>query len=90
MHPFHRPFRKLAMAAGLFPVGAVVLHILLPFLVNTAAIRTRILSQAAERFSGELDFQAIKPALLPIPHAEVIDARISEPDRLFLSWETLL
>ncbi len=77
----HPPYRKLAMAAGLFAVGVVVLHFLLPFLVNTAAMRTRILSQVAERFSGEVNFQAVKPALLPLPHAEVIQARISETDK---------
>ncbi len=79
MNLLHRPYRKLAMAAGLFSAGVVVIHILLPLLVNCAGIRARILSQVSAQFSGKVDFQAIRPALLPIPHAEVIQARISQP-----------
>lgn len=77
MNAIRTSYRKLAWGAGLFFALVLGLHFLLPILVNTSAVRGWILSQAAGRLSGDVDFSALKPALLPLPHAVVIQGRIS-------------
>jgi uncharacterized protein involved in outer membrane biogenesis len=79
-------FRKSAWAAGMLVVLAVVVHILLPLVINTSAMRSRILSQVADRFSGEVDFRIIRPALLPWPHAVVTQGRFTQPDKFSIRF----
>jgi hypothetical protein len=79
--------KKLAWAAGILPVLAVTAHLLLPLLVNTTALRLRTASQLAERVGGDVDFSALSPALLPLPHVTVTRGLISRPSTFRLRFE---
>ncbi len=79
-------YRKFAWVAGILVALAVVVQILLPLVINTSAIRARVLSQVADRFSGEVDFRTIRLALLPWPQAVVTHGRFSQPDKFTIRF----
>jgi hypothetical protein len=67
--------KKIAWGAGILLALVVAAHILLPFAVNTSALRRRIISKAADRLDGEVEFQVLTLALLPLPHVVVTQGR---------------
>ena len=71
--------KKLAWGAGILLVLVAATHLLLPFLVNTSALRQRIISRAADRLGGEVAFQVLTLALLPLPHVVVTRGRFERP-----------
>jgi len=79
-------YRKFALAAGMFIALALAVQILLPLVINTSAIRTRILSQVADRFPGEVDFRTIRPALFPWPQVVVTQGRFSQSDKFTIRF----
>jgi uncharacterized protein involved in outer membrane biogenesis len=78
--------RKLIWAAGIIVAVVFVFHILLPLVANTPEMRTRILSQMDDRFSGDVDFRKIRPALLPWPHAIVTQGRFSQTEKFSIRF----
>jgi hypothetical protein len=77
--PVSSILKKMAWCAGILLVLVLAVHILLPFVVNTSALRFRILSQAADRLDVEVRYQVLTIALLPLPHAVVTQGRIDRP-----------
>jgi len=59
----------------------MAVHLVLPYAVDTQQMRRRILAQAAAAFSGDIEYTAIKPALLPWPHAVITGGRVKMPGR---------
>ena len=86
MNPISPKLRKLAWGAGIILALVLAAHFLLPYVVNTSALRARILSQVAQRVGGEVDFQVLQPALLPLPHAVVIQGWIHRPNMFIIRF----
>jgi uncharacterized protein involved in outer membrane biogenesis len=82
MNLIRSTMRKLAWIVGILVILVLAAHFLLPFVVNTSSLRARILSIAADQVGGQADFQVLKPALLPLPHAIVFQGRIHRPGAL--------
>ena len=72
--------------ATLLVVG---LHLLLPFLVNTHAVKSRMLQMAGETIPGHLDAVYLEPRLLPLPHLELTDLRYNLPGKLSLDIDSV-
>ncbi len=76
--------RKFVWAGGIFVALVVAIHLLLPLVMNTAAMRSRILSRVAQQIPGAVNFGRIKPTLLPRPSALVTEIRFSQADKFNL------
>ncbi len=79
-----RLFRWVLWIAGGLALLLVGLHLLLPPLFNTHAVKSRLLRMAGEAIPGQLDAAYLKPHLLPLPHLELTDLRYSLPGKLTL------
>jgi hypothetical protein len=71
-------FGTLAVVAGLL--------ILLPILVNTDEIRTKIEETASQAIDGQVDFKKIRLGLLPRPHIILYQGRIAIQDSIQGKW----
>jgi len=59
-------------------LGAIV--VLLPLLVDSAAVRTVIEREVSARVGGKVRYESIRLRLLPIPRAEIRGVTIQDPD----------
>ncbi len=66
-----RWLRGTSWVAGAGLALAIGLHLLLPYLLNTPVIKTRMLNAIAHSLPGEIQYEHVTPALLPRPHAEL-------------------
>ncbi|MGD9369354.1 MAG: hypothetical protein PVH87_26835, partial [Desulfobacteraceae bacterium] len=78
---YKKRIRKLIWGAGFFAALAVLCHMVLPWVVNTEAVQSRIMALAENALAGEVRFEAITPALLPWPHVAIVQAGITEPGK---------
>lgn len=88
-NPIKRIFRWILWVAGGVLLLLVGLHLLLPFLVNTHAVKSRILEMAGERIPGQLDTVSLSPRLLPLPHLMLADLRYHLPGKLILQIDSV-
>ena len=81
-----RLYRRLLWAAAVFICLPLMLHLLLPAVVNLQQVRERLIEQASGMISGPVDFQRLEPALFPLPHLKVIQGRAAYGDTFHLRF----
>jgi hypothetical protein len=64
----------------------VGLALLLPALINTDAIKAKIIAAASQSIDGQVDFERIQLALLPRPHAIIFQGRMAVRDTVQGKW----
>jgi hypothetical protein len=73
--------------------GAVVMFasllILLPALMNTNAIKAKIIDAAAQAIGGQVDFKRIRLSLLPRPHAIISQGNLAIQNSAHGKWVEL-
>ncbi len=58
------------------------LHLLLPHILNSQAIKNKIIAAARQAISAQVDFTSLHFNLLPMPSVEVVDGKLELPRRL--------
>jgi hypothetical protein len=71
-------YPRIVQGAALLLGLLLGVHLLLPYVVNTASVRRMVLERASEAYNGEISFSSIKPALLPWPHVRITQGRLSD------------
>jgi AsmA-like C-terminal region/Domain of Unknown Function (DUF748) len=76
-----------------FIFGAVVmiasLLVLLPALMNTDAIKAKIIYAASQAIDGQVDFKRIRLSLLPRPHAIISQGNMAIQNSVYGKWMEL-
>jgi hypothetical protein len=76
-----------------FIFGAVVmiasLLVLLPALINTDAIKAKIIYAASQAIDGQVDFKRIRLSLLPRPHAIISQGSMAIQNSVYGKWMEL-
>ena len=73
-------YRRLLWTAAVLACLPLVLHLILPVVVNLKQVRARIIERASGTISGPVDFQRLEPALFPLPHLKVMQGRAAHGD----------
>ena len=60
---------------------------LLPALIDTPAVRAEIQRRLSEALQGQVSWQALEIALLPVPHGELQGLRVEIPDKVSVAAE---
>jgi uncharacterized protein involved in outer membrane biogenesis len=67
----------------------VGVHLLLPRLINSHAIKRKIIAAAQKAIAGEVAFDALRFNLVPLPSIELTGGRLELPDQVHIRARTL-
>ena len=80
--------RSLWIILGLLALVTAA-HFILPFVVNTNAVKESIRARVQADVNGQFDYANAKPGLLPRPHVAITNARLAIPDKIEVSAASL-
>lgn len=89
MMPIKTIARYSLWSAVLLTALSVVLHFLLPYAVNTQPVKDRLIVRVQRAMDGDADFGEIRLGLYPLPHAKVVQGRLSIPGKMALSIDSV-
>lgn len=82
-------FRRITLIIAAIIAALIVLILIAPRLMNTRFVREALTSGLSEKIGGELLFKEIRLSILPRPHVEISDGRLSIPQSFQADWQKL-
>ncbi len=82
--------RRITLIIAAIIAALAVLILFAPRAINTRYVREAFISSLSEKIGGELCLKEIRLSVLPRPHIEINDGRLSIPQSFQADWKKLL
>lgn len=84
-----RIFKRLFLVAAMLFLSAVTAILLLPRIINTETVKSRLISLLSQKVPGTVYFQSADVSLFPVPRVLIRNAGLTVPEKLQATMKTI-